>query len=436
MAPTEKQLISEIHKIVLETAKKQEILEKEIQKIHQKLESLSNSTTSTETKEIQEIHKKLDSILKPTETTHTVEREENEKEIDEQKTSALINYFEENYGHLKQINDRYIKEEAYRAKKQNLTMWKTLLNNRKMNFYNAIKSTETAKTYNTFLEMEEIYIPRKFREKTTKQDSEEQTRIKTHLNIAKVSAHIKILEDKATNYTNKFLQVDEEIITEIKDSCPIETLPFLSDLWKLECESEEEKSKEILKKKMLWLTNLPNWEKEKEKEKQEKELRNGNKQTEHQQTSLNTHSQPGQNTRQLHPNQQRNKFQYNQQRNKFQNNQQRNKFQNNQQRNKFQNNVPNRNNPINTQRESRNNQEKDTQEHRSYADITKGNIQRNRNNRNEINYHNNEHQNNTGETSRYDLQPPRENHNEIHTNNTRGQNHFLGNRIKVRETTY
>ena len=408
MAPTEKQLILDIHKIVSETARKQEILETEIQKIHQKLDSLSNPTTIIDTEGIQEIHKKLDSLLNPNQTTDTVEREENEKTMEEQKTSALINYFEENYSHLKQINKRYIEEEAYRAKKQQLTMWKTLLNNRKINFYNALKSTETAKVYNSFLEMEEIYIPRKFRERTTHQDTEEQTRIKTHLNIAKVSAHIKILEDKATNYTNKFLQTDEEIATEIEKSCPIETLSFLSDLWKLECEKEEEISKEILKKKILWLTNLPDWEKEKQKQTQDKQKKE-NKQTEHQQTSRNTHSQPRYNTRHSHPNQQRNNFQKN---------------------------APNRNTPTNTQRRKYNNQENDTQRHQSYADITKGNTQRNRNNRNEANNHNNEHQNSTGETPGCDRQPPRENPNGKHPGNTRDQNHFLGNRKKVRETIY
>ena len=66
-------------------------------------------------------------------------------------------------------------------------MWENLLNQRKIAFFNAIKSEETAKIYKEFVKKNEISIPRKFKEKITPQDTEEKKN-KANLNRMKLKA--------------------------------------------------------------------------------------------------------------------------------------------------------------------------------------------------------------------------------------------------------
>ena len=96
---------------------------------------------------------------------------------------------------------------------------------------------------------EEKYIPKKFREHITTQDTELQKRIKHDLSIAKFCAQIDILHDKKEHYTTMYLEIDEELQSEIMNLCPHETHDFLEDLWIKETKTEEEKSKKIWDKK-------------------------------------------------------------------------------------------------------------------------------------------------------------------------------------------
>ena len=92
-------------------------------------------------------------------------------------------------------------------------MWGNLLNQRKIALFNAIKSEETTKIYKEFMKKDEIFIPRKFKEKITPQDTEEQKKIKANL---KLKAQIEIPEDKTIHYKTKYQEIDKELITEIK----------------------------------------------------------------------------------------------------------------------------------------------------------------------------------------------------------------------------
>ena len=102
-------------------------------------------------------------------------------------------------------------------------MWGNLLTQRKIVFFNALKSEETAKIYKEFMKRDEIFIPRKFKEKITPQDTEEQEKkIKANLNLMKLKAQTEILEDKTTHYTTKYQEINPELITHIRELCPIE----------------------------------------------------------------------------------------------------------------------------------------------------------------------------------------------------------------------
>ena len=277
MAPSNKKTITDLHKLITEGIKKQEILEEGIKQINHKLDNLleSQKNNINNTEEIKHINQKLNDIIK-SQTNNTNNTEviiQERREQNDEIAASLVKYFEENYGHLKEIGDIHIKEQSYLARKEHIQQWRALLNDRKMNFYNAIKSAETASIYRNFLKMEEAYIPKKFREKTTPQDTEAQIRIKTQLSIQKVTANIHILEDKVIHYTNRYLHIDKNIEEEIQKTCPTITHPFLLNLWRMDCEKEETTSKNILEKKTRWMIDLPNREKEIEKE-EEREKEN------------------------------------------------------------------------------------------------------------------------------------------------------------------
>ena len=63
------------------------------------------------------------------------------------------------------MGETQTKEKAYKTKNKKVKIWENLLNQRKIDFFNAIKSEETAKTYKGFNKKDDIFISRKFKEK-------------------------------------------------------------------------------------------------------------------------------------------------------------------------------------------------------------------------------------------------------------------------------
>ena len=68
-------------------------------------------------------------------------------------------------------------------------------------------------------------------ENSKKNNPTGQKKIKAKLNLMELKAQTKILEDKITHYKTKYQEVDQELITEIRELCPIETQPFLKGPW-------------------------------------------------------------------------------------------------------------------------------------------------------------------------------------------------------------
>ena len=130
------------------------------------------------------------------------------------------------------MGETQTKEKVYKTKNKKLKMCGNLLNQRKIAFFNAIKSEEIAKIYTELMKKDESFIPRKFQEKITPQDTEEQKKIKANLNLMKPKAQTEILKEKTTHYKTKYQEIDQELITEIGGLYPIETQPFLKELWK------------------------------------------------------------------------------------------------------------------------------------------------------------------------------------------------------------
>ena len=59
-------------------------------------------------------------------------------------------------------------------------MWGNLLNQRKIVFFDAIKSQEMATIYKDFMKINEIFVLRKFKEKYLKRNTKNQNKAKPH----------------------------------------------------------------------------------------------------------------------------------------------------------------------------------------------------------------------------------------------------------------
>ena len=66
----------------------------------------------------------------------------------------------------------------------------------------------------------------------------------------KLKAQSEIQDDKTTHSKTKYQEIDQELITEIRELCPIETRQFLIELWEENCKKKGEKSRKIFDKKV------------------------------------------------------------------------------------------------------------------------------------------------------------------------------------------
>ena len=136
------------------------------------------------------------------------------------------------------------------------------------------------------MKKDEIFIFRKFQEKITPQDTEEQKKIKANLNLMKLKGQTEILKDKTTPYKTKYQEIEQELITEFrlifKNKKDTDN-SLVKEQSENKCKKEEEKPRKILNKKITWLKNLPQKKKKNEKEKEkntnEKKMKNANKRT-------------------------------------------------------------------------------------------------------------------------------------------------------------
>ena len=165
-----------------------------------------------------------------------------------------------------QLFDTYIQDkidnktmdEAYRLRKANIVQWKRQLNERKIAFYNKVRAEGIIRIYSTFMTGEDIYIPKKFREKDVSGESEEHKQRKKELSLMKMNIEVERLKEQVTKYEKILLstaQKIEQIINKNEDKAVQEKL---LDIWLKEISREEEKSNAIWQKKKEWFENLPN----------------------------------------------------------------------------------------------------------------------------------------------------------------------------------
>ena len=81
-----------------------------------------------------------------------------------------------------------VQELAYRFRRQHMKEWATTRNKRKSEAYNAIRKMDLAQIFNDFMEGEEIYIPRKFRQNVKFEASEAEIHRAEELEVMKMKS--------------------------------------------------------------------------------------------------------------------------------------------------------------------------------------------------------------------------------------------------------
>lgn len=101
--------------------------------------------------------------------------------------------------------------EVFEKKKELISEWNNLLNQRKQAYWNAIRSEHLANTYEQWKQRENIILPMKYRVKSVRNEQEKETKIKVNLAMQKMEAEITLLcigslntKQNTTNVTKKF----------------------------------------------------------------------------------------------------------------------------------------------------------------------------------------------------------------------------------------
>ena len=154
-----------------------------------------------------------------------------------------------------ELNEVSIEKEAYRKRKQILSIWKKLLNSRKQNYWNALNCTNQAKKFSEWISSETPIIPRKFLIKEIKGEPTEETEIRWNLSIRRIETEISLLEARAIRYEVKYKQCDSNITEEISKISSNNVADKLKEIWTKEISQEEEKSVKRWEEKNVWLNS-------------------------------------------------------------------------------------------------------------------------------------------------------------------------------------
>ena len=199
----------------------------------------------------------------------TVKSTTNEEESVQDNTSILIDMGQK-FTTLADciLEDRKkqkVQELAYRFRRQHMKEWATTRNKRKTEAYNAIRKMDLAQIFHDFIEGEEVYIPRKFRQHVKSEASEAEIQRAEELEVIKMKFEIESYTESAAKHASKVDDLDKAIDDLIScfDTSPetehlcLEVKQFLSKLWQEECVKEENTSKVIWDRKRQWFLNLP-----------------------------------------------------------------------------------------------------------------------------------------------------------------------------------
>ena len=154
-----------------------------------------------------------------------------------------------------------ITSEAYRIRKAYKQTWSNIKNKRKMAYYSALRASSIATIYETFLGKDDIFIPRKFQQKPTPNESETERQRRNSLSIKKMELEIENLKEHALKKENIKDNCETEIRKIVSKSSESEVRQKLMEIWFEEIKMEENTSLAIWEPKQRWFEDMERREK-------------------------------------------------------------------------------------------------------------------------------------------------------------------------------
>lgn len=226
--------------------------------------SLSSPSTET-TQLLQDIASKLEIIqitLKDFVDTYKSDKSESAEIMLclEEKINSISEQMINKESSESRIEDEvnHVEDTALSVKNSIFRIWRKSLNERKMSYWNHLRFLRTAVTYDKWLGKATPVLPRKFRPLSIPGEAEEDKAIRRELALKTYESEIRILKNKAKRCEESFTKIDTEMMQIIANKSSDETCESLIQLWKQDCEKEEEKSGRIWQKSQSWFDAYEN----------------------------------------------------------------------------------------------------------------------------------------------------------------------------------
>jgi hypothetical protein len=145
-----------------------------------------------------------------------------------------------------------LQKEADKIKQNMKVEWSRTLNFRKQLFWKQINNANDAEQYEKWLGEENPILPRKFRITEINGEPEDQKNIRANMAIERVKGEIQLLRMRSEKSQEKVINIDEQMIQELKRKANGKILEILENRWRLDCEKEEKRSQERYRVKEIW----------------------------------------------------------------------------------------------------------------------------------------------------------------------------------------
>ena len=154
---------------------------------------------------------------------------------------------------LRDSTELSFKREAERIKQSTIQKWNEALRNRRIQFWNMIKNRNKAEVYLNWLESSPITLPRKLQFREIPDEPEQQRRRREKLAMDQFQAEIDLLQMRGKVNEDRFQNTDLEMEQLLESKTQGNILKNVLELWRTECQQEEEISEQRWKKTQAWL---------------------------------------------------------------------------------------------------------------------------------------------------------------------------------------
>lgn len=151
-----------------------------------------------------------------------------------------------------EINELVLQKEADKIKHNMKVEWSRTLNLRKQIFWKQINNANDAEQYEKWLGEDNPILPRKFRITEINGEPEDQKNVRANMAIERVKAEIQLLRMRSEKSQEKVINIDEQMIQELRKKADGKILEILENRWRSDCEKEEKRSQERYRIKEIW----------------------------------------------------------------------------------------------------------------------------------------------------------------------------------------